>query len=110
MTRVRQQLRIHIEKECRRLADHLKTELREGTGFTLLLFDMGEEGNISYVSTAERGSMMATLRELIHNLSTDADPEGMVGKYARLKVRNAELRHYLASLPAEMQEAIGYKE
>lgn len=109
MTRVRQQLRIHIEKECRRLADHLKTKLREGTGFTLLLFDMGEEGNISYVSTANRGDMMATFRELLDNLSTDADPEGMVGKYTRLKVKNAELRYHLESLPAEMQEAIGYK-
>ncbi len=83
MSNDRQQLRIHLERECRKLADILKPHVRESTGFTLLLYDMGEDGNISYVSTADRGDMMATFRELLDNLATDADPEGMVGKHER---------------------------
>ena len=43
-----------------------------GTGFALFTFDLDGPGHISYISNAERTSMMTALKEFIANVELDA--------------------------------------
>lgn len=58
------QVRLILEKECRRLADIIAKELPPGQqGFALFLFDFGLPGNLAYVSNGQREDMIKTVRE-----------------------------------------------
>ena len=43
-----------------------------GVGFTLLVFDFGTQGTISYLSNARREDMIAALKNLIVNLEAES--------------------------------------
>ncbi|HSN21675.1 MAG TPA: hypothetical protein VLS49_13415 [Usitatibacter sp.] len=58
-------LEILAEESARRIADELKRSLPPGTGFAVLVFDIGMRGNLAYVSNAERASMLEAMREFI---------------------------------------------
>ena len=63
-TLTQKQVRLILEKECRRLADIVARELPPGQqGFALFLFDFGVDGNLAYVSNAERADMIAAVRD-----------------------------------------------
>lgn len=58
--------REQLEEECRELGRSLAAALEAeapGTGFCLLLFDFGADGNLAYMCNAERGDMRRTLDE-----------------------------------------------
>jgi hypothetical protein len=47
------------------MGGELKRSLPAGVGFAVLVFDIGEKGNLAYVSSAERRSMLEAMREFI---------------------------------------------
>lgn len=60
------------EVACRQLAEALNETMPEGWGFTLILFSYGEDGFSTYISTAQRADMVASLRELCDKLEQGA--------------------------------------
>lgn len=60
-----------IRKTANEIAVKLHSALPPGIGFALLLFDLGEGGNMSYISDAERVSMIAAMKELIQNMEKE---------------------------------------
>lgn len=53
------------EKALRDIADHINGMVPAGMGFTLLLFDFGEGGNMFYMSSADREDMIKAMKEFI---------------------------------------------
>lgn len=53
------------EKALRGIADYIKGMVPAGMGFTLLLFDFGPDGNMFYLSSAERETMVEAMKEFI---------------------------------------------
>jgi len=47
------------------IAELINRVIPEGTGFTLLVFDYGGKGEMSYISNAERPEMLVALKEFI---------------------------------------------
>ncbi len=60
--------RTELEEDGRRLADAIVEGLPPGSGFTLLVFDFGESGNLSYISNAQRPDMLAVFQEMVRRL------------------------------------------
>lgn len=58
-----------IEEELRRLGRYIGTDLPKGWGFTLMLFDYGNEevknGGMFYISSAKREDMIKAMKEFI---------------------------------------------
>lgn len=55
-----------IEKELLRIGEEIKKGTPEGWGFALFMFDMDTTtGSMFYISTAERTSMIAAMKEFI---------------------------------------------
>ena len=52
-----------LEADSRRLAEILGKELPEGVGFQLFVFGFGEEGNLAYISNAQREDCILAVRE-----------------------------------------------
>jgi len=49
-----------------------------GFGFSLLVFDLGDKGHMTYVSNANRSDMIEAMKELIIRMETDTvAPRGM---------------------------------
>lgn len=74
------QWRLRVEADCANIARHaaettIKPLLPPGTGFALLVFDMGDGGCMTYASNATRESMVKALRELADNLERNPAPE-----------------------------------
>ena len=64
-----------LEAKCRDIGRVIGHELdahfgNRKVGFTLLLYDFSEGGHLTYLSNAERTSMIAAMREFIQNLET----------------------------------------
>ena len=58
--------RLELEDKCAYIAKHvLKPAMPPNVGFTLLLFDFGAEGNMAYISTANRDDMIKAMHEFI---------------------------------------------
>jgi hypothetical protein len=47
-----------------------------GIGYMLMIFTMGDDGWMTYLSTAKRKDMIATMRELIAKLERETLPGG----------------------------------
>ena len=62
-----------IESALRELASHIKTQVPDGFGFTLLIFSYGQtglakegpEGSMFYISSAQRQDMVRAMKEFI---------------------------------------------
>src|SRR5262249_43268608 len=64
----RLQVRLILEKDCRRLAALVARELPpHQQGFALFLFDFGPKGNIAYASNARREDMIVAIREWLEH-------------------------------------------
>ena len=59
--------RIALELRAAELARMIK-EAVPGTGFCLVLFDLGEGGNMAYMANGQRAHVVAMLRELCAHL------------------------------------------
>lgn len=70
-TRTETQVRMVLETQCREAADLLKANTPAGTVFCLVLADVGERGNVAYVSTCERDSAENMLYELLEKWAKD---------------------------------------
>lgn len=59
----------YLEKEARHIANILKAYMKDRfggkVGFTLFLYDFGEGGTMTYLSTSQRGDMIRALKEFI---------------------------------------------
>lgn len=67
--------RMKLQAITRALGEWLdrKAGLKEkGVGFTLLLWDVGEKGAITYCSNGNRADMMKAMRELLGKLEIEA--------------------------------------
>lgn len=60
--------RAELEAACASLGRTIGKVVPPGAGFAFLLFDFGERGNMSYVSNAQRESMIEALHGLIAHL------------------------------------------
>lgn len=47
------------------LADIIDSALPDNHGFALLIFEFGDEGNLSWISNADRDDMLATMKDFI---------------------------------------------
>lgn len=58
-----------VEFALREVAEYAKTRMPEGMGFTLLMFDFGQKGNMFYISNAQREDVINSMQEFIdkHN-------------------------------------------
>ena len=57
-----------VEEKLKEIGRRLKDSMPEGFGFTVLIFSFNEGGGLGslfYMSSAERDSMIATMREFI---------------------------------------------
>ena len=70
-TLTQKQVRLVLERQCREAADLLKANTPAGTVFCLVLADVGERGNVAYVSTCERESAAKMLDEILGKWSLE---------------------------------------
>lgn len=61
-----------LEQECKAIARLIKRMMPPGCGFTLMMFTMGEGGWMTYMSSAERTTMLKAMKEFIEK--AEADP------------------------------------
>lgn len=54
-----------IETVLRRIGEDLKRQMPPNVGFTLLMFDYGENGNMFYLSSAQRADMIKAMEEFL---------------------------------------------
>lgn len=66
----------HLEQPLRAMGDRVRAALPPGLGFTMFLFDVRQPGqapgtpaHISYISTADRGEMVAVIRDWLGMVS-----------------------------------------
>lgn len=70
------QLRLHHERECRRIAELVKAELPEGRGFLLITVTRGPSGedfsSTDYVSTVRPQDALRLLQDMVNRLTQRA--------------------------------------
>lgn len=54
-----------VEFALREVAEYAKTRMPMGLGFTLLMFDFGEGGNMFYISNAQREDVLKSMEEFL---------------------------------------------
>ena len=54
-----------VEAKLKEIGRMLKASMPEGFGFTLLITSYGDGGSLFYMSSCDRQSMIATMREFI---------------------------------------------
>jgi hypothetical protein len=62
---------LDLEAKLRELGRALKGMLPPSMGYTLFLFDYGDKGFMTYMSTATREDMIASLEETLARLKLD---------------------------------------
>ncbi len=60
-----------LEEECKAIARLIKRMMPPGVGFTLLMFTLGEGGWMTYMSSAERSTMLEAMKELIEKAEAE---------------------------------------
>lgn len=63
-----------LEALARSIGRTLKVAMPEGVGFALLVFDYGEGGHLTYVSSARREDMVKAVKEWLELV--EAEPPG----------------------------------
>ncbi len=62
---------LQMEEKLRELGRALKGMLPRDVGFTLFLFQYGDKGHMTYMSTATRAEMISSLEESLARLKLD---------------------------------------
>lgn len=57
-----------LEEIARKLGRAIGGGLPEGVGFALLLFDFGKDGNLTWISNAQRDDMLKALQEFMQKV------------------------------------------
>jgi hypothetical protein len=60
-----------LEAICDAVGTTIHRTMPDGVGYALLVFGMGEEGWITYMSNAERVDMIKAMRELIGKMERE---------------------------------------
>lgn len=50
-----------------KLAHYIASQIRDDLGFTLLIYEHGENGRMNYVSNSQREDVINTMKEFIAN-------------------------------------------
>lgn len=61
--------RLALEAKAIEIGKQIDSALPSGTGFAVVLFDFGDEGNFAYMSNARREDMVRLLMEWAEKLS-----------------------------------------
>jgi hypothetical protein len=88
---------VSVEVRMQRWAQSLKQQLPGGWGFILFAFPFGSEGQMNYVSNAQRADVVAALREFIEATKDsygDRDPSDDT-ELGRLRQRCTQLEEML---------------
>lgn len=76
----REQQRLELEDFCSKvghtLAEAIQSSGMSNVGFTLMMFDYGNKGNLAYMSTARRTDMLKLLDEAKEMLTRDMEAKG----------------------------------
>lgn len=67
---------LRCEESLRDIGEAIKASLSPGLGATLIVFSYGDDGFMTFLSTAERTGTIATLRELAAKLEREITPGG----------------------------------
>ncbi len=68
MAKIKRAVLQRIGVEIMKLAErHLVQALGQRMGVTLFVFEFGDRGNLSYISNAERGDMIAVVKEWLQH-------------------------------------------
>ncbi len=54
-----------VQASGEKLAKVIESALPPGHGFALLIFEWGDQGNLSWISNAQRDDMIATMKDFI---------------------------------------------
>lgn len=57
-----------LEAKAREIAQRIGAACPEGVGFALMLFNFGADGNMTWISNANRDDMVEAMRELVARL------------------------------------------
>lgn len=57
-----------LEDDVSRIGRRIGDSLAPGIGFTLLFFEFGEQGELAYISNAQRDDMVKVLRQMADRL------------------------------------------
>ncbi len=63
-----------LEEHAKEVGRLIKRIMPPGVGFTLMMFTLGEGGWMTYLSSAERTTMIKAMKEHIEKV--EADPNG----------------------------------
>lgn len=77
-TTTQTQVRLILERQCRELADTITAKAPAGTAFIIFLADMGEGGNVSYVSNAERDGAVKLIHQWLDRQDANRDVASLV--------------------------------
>lgn len=75
-----------VEAILKGLGAQLKKDMPEGMGFSLLMFDYGDNGAMFYISSAERETMLTAMKEFMLK-NADLDTQLTIEKTIMLKER-----------------------
>lgn len=67
-TQVQKQIRLLLEQQAREIGVQIGEACPAGVGYALLVFDFGDDGNLAYVSNANRADMIRALEDLVKRL------------------------------------------
>lgn len=70
---------LEVKKNLKHLADKIKDELPDGFGFALLAFEFNREGQLMYISNADRADIVKAMKEWIAKTETTFGND--TGKY-----------------------------
>ena len=70
---------LEVKKNLKNIADKIKEELPEGFGFALLTFEFNKEGQLMYISNADRLDIVRAMKEWIEK--TESTYGNDTGKY-----------------------------
>lgn len=63
--------RLVLEKQCADVGRQIARLLPAGVGFTLLVFDFGEKGDVAYVSNGRRADVLKLLKEHVAHMELE---------------------------------------
>lgn len=73
---VDKQVRLVLERQCRELADVVKSKVPAGVGYLVFLADFGEEGNLAYFSSVERDGAIKLVQGWLDSQDANHPAEG----------------------------------
>jgi hypothetical protein len=86
---VQKQVHLVRETQCKELSAHIKTRVPAGVGFILFLCDIGDEGNMAYISTILREDVHKLMWEWLDHEDANHPAEGWQANLLLMSVAEA---------------------